>query len=136
MAMIAGAIGNGGAMMQPYLVQEIRSAGGATLWEARPRLLRRVVSPQVAGQVQEAMVGVVNSGTGTAAYIPGLEVAGKTGSAENSDGPPHAWFAASAPAQNPTVAVCVIVEHGEEGGRTAAPIARELIRLALAPNSP
>lgn len=131
MAMIAGAIGNGGAMMQPYLVQEIRSPGGAVLWEARPQLLRRVVSPQVASQVQEAMVGVVDSGTGTAAYIPGVEVAGKTGSAEVPDGPPHAWFVAFAPARNPTVAVCVVVEHGGEGGRTAAPIARELIRLAL-----
>jgi peptidoglycan glycosyltransferase len=77
------------------------------------------------------MVGVVNSGTGTVANIPGLEVAGKTGSAENPGGAPHSWFVAFAPASNPQVAVCVMVEHGGEGSQVAGPIARQLLQLAL-----
>ncbi len=131
MAMVAGAIGNGGTMMQPYLMQEIRDPGRGVLWSARPQALRKVISPQIAAQVKDDMVGVVNSGTGTAAYIPGLDVAGKTGSAENPGGDPHAWFVAFAPANDPKVAVCVLIEHGGEGGQVAAPIARELIQLAL-----
>lgn len=131
MAMVAGAIGNGGAMMQPYLVGEIRNPGGGVLWTASPRILRKAVSQEAAARVGEAMAGVVNGGTGTAAIIPGLQVAGKTGSAENPNGDPHAWFVAFAPAPNPKVAVCVLIEHGGQGGRVAAPIARELIQLAL-----
>jgi peptidoglycan glycosyltransferase len=131
MAMVAGSIGNGGDMMQPYLVREIRDPGGGVVWTARPRLLRRVVSQETAAWVKEAMVGVVSSGTGTAAIIPGLQVAGKTGSAENPGGDPHAWFVAFAPAPSPKVAVCILIEHGGQGGRVAAPIARELIQLAL-----
>ena len=131
MALVAGAIGNGGVMMQPYLVQQIRDPDRGVVWTAKPRVLRRVTSPQVADQVKQAMVGVVNSGTGTVAYIPGLEVAGKTGSAENPGGAPHSWFVAFAPASNPQVAVCVMVEHGGEGSQVAAPIARQLIQLAL-----
>ena len=94
MALITGAIGNGGVMMQPYLVQEIRDPDRGVVWTDRPRVLRTVTTPQVADQIIEAMVGVVNGGTGTAAYIPGLTVAGKTGTAENPGGAPHAWFVA------------------------------------------
>ena len=132
MAMVAGSIGDGGTMMQPYLVREIKDPGGGIVWAAKPSALRRTISPQIAAQVKNAMVGVVNSGTGTAAYIPGVDVAGKTGSAENPGGDPHAWFVAFAPANDPKVAVCVMIEHGGQGGRVAAPIARELIQLALA----
>jgi peptidoglycan glycosyltransferase len=131
MALVDGAIANGGVMMQPYLVQQIRDPGSGVIWTAKPRVLRRVTSPQVADQVKQAMVGVVNSGTGTVANIPGLEVAGKTGSAENPGGAPHSWFVAFAPASNPQVAVCVMVEHGGEGSQVAGPIARQLIQLAL-----
>jgi peptidoglycan glycosyltransferase len=131
MALVAGAIGNGGAMMRPYLAQEIRDPDRGVVWTARPHLLRTVTTLQVADQIKEAMVGVVNGGTGTAAYIPGLTVAGKTGTAEASEGAPHAWFVAFAPASNPQVAVCVMVEHGGEGGQVAAPIASQLIQLAL-----
>lgn len=132
MALVAGAIGNKGVMMSPYLVQEIHSPEGKVVWKHDPRFLRVVATPEVAWQVQEGMVGVVQpGGTGTAASLPGIDVAGKTGSAENPSGATHAWFVASAPAQLPQVAVSVIVEHGGQGGRTAAPIAKELLRLAL-----
>jgi len=131
MALVAAALGNDGVMMEPYLVREIRGPRNEVLWRRSPKVWRRVCSPEVAEQVKEAMVEVVNSGTGTAASLPGIQVAGKTGSAENPNGKPHAWFVAFAPADNPCVAVSVLIENGGEGGRVAAPIARELIRLAL-----
>ncbi|HHW29065.1 MAG TPA: hypothetical protein GXX21_05900 [Syntrophomonadaceae bacterium] len=132
MAMVAGSLGNGGVMMTPYLVKEIRSAEGDLVWQREPQPLRTVASSEVAWQVQEAMVQVVRpGGTGTAASLSGITVAGKTGSAENPAGNPHAWFVAFAPAEHPEAAVCVVVENGGQGGRTAAPIARELLRLAL-----
>jgi peptidoglycan glycosyltransferase len=131
MAMVAGAIGNGGVMMQPYLVQQIRDPDSGAVWNTRPRALRRVTTAQVAAQVKQDMVDVVNSGTGAVANTPGLEVAGKTGSAENPGGAPHSWFVAFAPAPDPQVAVCVLVEHGGEGSQVAAPIASQLIQLAL-----
>ncbi|HHV34671.1 MAG TPA: cell division protein FtsI [Syntrophomonadaceae bacterium] len=132
MALIAGSIGNQGVMMTPYLVQDIRSPEDRVVWKQGPRILRLVAEPEAAWQVQEAMMGVVRSGgTGSAASLPGINVAGKTGSAENPSGPTHAWFVASAPAEQPRAAVSVIVEHGGQGGTTAAPIAKELLRLAL-----
>lgn len=132
MALITGAIGNQGVMMSPYLVQDIRSPEGRVLWKQEPHKLRSVADSEVAWQVQEAMIGVTEpGGTGTAASLPGIAVAAKTGSAENPTGPTHAWFVASAPAEQPRASVCVIVEHGGQGGTTAAPIAKELLRLAL-----
>lgn len=132
MALIAGSIGNKGVMMSPYLVQEIHSPEGKVIWKQDTRFLRVVAPPEVASRVQEGMLEVVRpGGTGTAASLPGIDVAGKTGSAENPLGATHAWFVASAPAQLPQAAVSVIVEHGGQGGRTAAPIAKELLRLAL-----
>jgi peptidoglycan glycosyltransferase len=80
------------------------------------------------------MQAVVTSGTGTAAQIPGVSVAGKTGTAENQPGQPtHAWFIGFAPAQNPQVAVAVLVEHGGVGGVTSAPIARQIMQAVLGP---
>lgn len=131
MAMVAGAIGNDGVMMKPYLVREVRSHEGSVLWRAQPTILRITVSPEISAKVRDAMIDVVRNGTGTAAAIPGIDVAGKTGSAENLTGEPHAWFVAFAPARDPQVAVSVIIEHGGQGGRMAAPIARELMRIAL-----
>lgn len=131
MALVAGSVGQNGVMMRPYLVQEIRSPEGKPLWEQKPRLFRMTASPEIAWRLQEGMIDVVRQGTGSAAAIPGVEVAGKTGSAENPAGPPHAWFVAYAPAHQPSVAVCVVVEHGGQGGKIAAPIARELITMAL-----
>ena len=84
------------------------------------------------------MIGVVQSGSGTAAQIPGVQVAGKTGTAQTTaDQAPHAWFTAFAPADNPKVAVAVLVEHGGSlgneatGGRVAAPIAKAVMEAVL-----
>jgi peptidoglycan glycosyltransferase len=96
------------------------------------------ISAQTAIQLTQMMVSVVQSGTGTAAQIPGIEVAGKTGTAQHGEGlPPHAWFVSFAPAQNPKIAVAVIVLDGGSlgsdatGGVVAAPIAKAVMEAAL-----
>jgi cell division protein FtsI/penicillin-binding protein 2 len=101
-----------------------------------PVVRRRAISAKVAAQVRDMMVGVVRSGTGTAAAIPGVEVAGKTGTAElrpNSTNPKDAdaWFVAFAPANDPQVAVAVMLVGAGFGGKAAAPIARRVLQAAL-----
>jgi len=80
--------------------------------------------------MQEGLLAVVEGGTGRAAAVPGLAIAGKTGSSENPRGIPHAWFAGYAPADNPALVVVVFVEHGWRGGVRAAPIARAIFAAA------
>ena len=134
MAMVAAGVANGGEVMQPYLVQRTLAPDLSTLSVTRPNELSRAVSPEVASELKTMMEGVVQSGTGTAAQIPGVQVAGKTGTAENVPGQPtHAWFICFAPADDPKVAVAVIVEHGGVGGVTAAPIARQVVEAVLGP---
>jgi penicillin-binding protein A len=104
-----------------------------------PVISRQVVSAKVADEVRSMMIGVVRSGTGTAAAIPGVEVAGKTGTAElrpNSTNPKDAdaWFVAFAPAQNPRIAVAVMLVGAGFGGTTAAPVARQVLQAALTSN--
>ncbi len=133
MAMVSAAIGSGGSLFQPYLVDKLLGPDLSVLDVTQPREISRAVSPQVAAQLREMMIGVVQSGSGTAARIPGVTVAGKTGTAEHGEGEaPHAWFTAFAPANDPDVAVAVIIEDGggnteATGGRVAAPIARQVI---------
>jgi peptidoglycan glycosyltransferase len=132
MAMVAAAIGNGGVVMKPYLVAQERAPDSSVLDQATPREIGRAVSPSVATELTALMEGVVAKGTGTAAQLPGVTVAGKTGTAENVPGKPtHAWFICFAPAQNPQVALAVVVENGGIGGVTAAPIARRVLQAAL-----
>jgi peptidoglycan glycosyltransferase len=103
-----------------------------------PEVFGQPISSRTAIQLTQMMVSVVQSGTGTAAQIPGIEVAGKTGTAQHGEGlPPHAWFVSFAPAQNPKIAVAVIVLDGGSlgseatGGVVAAPIARAVMEAAL-----
>ena len=138
MAMVSAAIANQGVLMKPYLVKLVRTAGLDVIEQAKPEQLSQAVSPQVAAQLSRMMQAVVTSGTGTRAQIPGISVAGKTGTAQHGAGlPPHAWFTAFAPADNPQVAVAVVVEDGGTagnegfGGRVAAPIARAVIEAVL-----
>ncbi len=138
MALVAAAIGNGGVMMQPRLVTEVRDPTGRVIKEFRPEEFSRPLSPENAAILTQMMVAVVESGTGTAARITGVAVAGKTGTAQHGDGAdPHAWFTAFAPAEAPKVAVAVIVLDGGSlggdatGGQVAAPIARAVIEAAL-----
>jgi penicillin-binding protein A len=131
MAMVASTVANGGKLMKPYLVDEVRDYNGKIIDQHQPKQIRQVVDAQTATTMTGIMVKVVEDGTGTAAQIDGVAVAGKTGTAEVAGGEPHAWFICFAPAEDPIVAVAVVVEHGGEGGKTAAPIARRVMQEAL-----
>lgn len=137
MALIAGSIGNGGVMMQPKLVQEVRDPTGRIVRRLSPQTFGEPMSPQNADALTRMMQAVVESGTGTAAQISGVAVAGKTGTAQNPGGDPHAWFVSFAPAEQPTIAVAVVVLNGGDlgseatGGAIAAPIARTVMEEAL-----
>ena len=139
MAVVAAAIANHGVIMQPYLVQQVRDPDLQTIYTATPEQLGQAINSTTAEALTQMMLDTVNRGTGTGARISGVQVAGKTGTAQTAPGvPPHAWFVAFAPAANPTVAVAVVVEQGGNlaseatGGRVAAPIARAVIQAALA----
>jgi peptidoglycan glycosyltransferase len=138
MAMVAAAIANKGIVMKPYLVSKVTSSDLETIDEAQPEQLSQAVSANTAAALTRMMETVVKSGTGTAAQISGVEVAGKTGTAQHATGqPPHAWFISFAPAQDPKVAVAVVVEDGGNagseafGGRVAAPIAKAVMEAVL-----
>jgi peptidoglycan glycosyltransferase len=138
MALVAAAIGNGGVEMQPRLVTEARDPTGQVIAEFAPQEFSQPLSAANAAALTQMMVGVVESGTGTAAQIPGVTVAGKTGTAQHGEGAnPHAWFVSFAPAEAPEVAVAVIVLDGGSlsseatGGQLAAPIARAVLEAAL-----
>jgi len=130
MAVIAATIAAGGAEPRPYLVRAVREGGRETT--TLPVSLATPVTPEVAADVREMMIAVVESGTGTAAALPDVQVAGKTGTATNPAGRSHAWFVAFAPAEAPRVAVAIVVENAGYGGEVAAPIARRVIAAALA----
>jgi penicillin-binding protein A len=132
MAMVAAGIANHGVVMRPHVVQRILSPSGGVLLRRRPDKLARGVKPQTAAELTSMMEAVVTGGTGTAAQIPGLRVAGKTGTAETGvPGRYNAWFISFAPADHPKVAVAVVVENGGFGGRSAAPIAKALMQAIL-----
>ncbi len=134
MAMVAAGIANNGVVMRPYLIADTKAPNNSVLSRSHPRQLSRAVTPRVATEMTSMMERVVNSpgGTGGAAAIPGITVAGKTGTAENVPGAPtHAWFIAFAPASAPKIAVAVLVEHGGVGGVAAAPIAKNVMCAVL-----
>ncbi len=136
MALTASAIANGGTVMAPRLMKEIRNADGQVITTGASKEWTRATTPDTAAAMVENMVGVVNGGSGTAARIPGVNVAGKTGTAQTGGNYIHTWFIAFAPAEDPQIAVAVVVENQPvrdeiTGGRIAAPIAREVIKAAL-----
>jgi peptidoglycan glycosyltransferase len=136
MAMVAGAIANGGILMQPFVVSRITRPGGGTIQRTIPTSLGRAVSKDTAAQITEMMLGVVQRGTGTAATIPGYTVAGKTGTAETSiPGRNTTWFICFAGPNDgspPRIAVAVVLEDQTlTGGATAAPIARQVMQALL-----
>nr|WP_269810258.1 penicillin-binding protein 2 [Kineosporia rhizophila] len=137
-AMIAAGVANDGVVMRPNLVKRVLSADGKTVSERSPEELSEAVTPDVAEQLTEMMVATVSEGTGTAAQMSGIEVAGKTGTAQNAEGAaPHAWFTSFAPADDPEVAVAVVVENGGNagseayGGTVAAPIAKAMMEAVI-----
>jgi len=133
MALVSAAVANDGIVQEPFVVSELRDYNGKIIEQFRPSEWNKAVDVETAEDVTGMMVGVVNEGTGTAARIPGVQVAGKTGTAETGveGAAPHAWFICFAPANDPQVAVAVVVENGGEGGKVAAPIARQVLRRAL-----
>lgn len=136
MAMVTAAIGNSGRTMNPYLVQEVRGPDLAVLQTTEPTMYDQAMTPLNAAQLTEMMVNVVENGTGSNAQIPGVRVAGKTGTAQTgNDNPAVAWFVALAPAQSPEVAVAVVIEDAGapevSGNQLAAPIARSVIEAVL-----
>jgi peptidoglycan glycosyltransferase len=132
MAMVASGIANKGDIMKPILVKEAISPEGKIIKNSSPELLSRATDVFTANEVKNMMVEVVKRGTGTNASIKNIRVAGKTGTAENPSGKTHAWFIGFAPADEPQIAIAVVLEEdGTTGGKTAAPIARNIIIEAL-----
>ena len=132
MALVAAAVANDGRVMKPYAMQSIVSASGEVLARAEVEEWVTAMDSATADKLSAMMEGVVTSGTGTAAAIPGVRVAGKSGTAEKGDGTNLAWFIAFAPAGDPKVAVAVVVEDVQTtGGATAAPIAGTMLAAAL-----
>jgi peptidoglycan glycosyltransferase len=137
MAMIAQAVANDGVMMVPHVLDHVENSDGQQSQNFRPREYSEAMTATTAAQLTEMMINVVNNGTGNNAQIPGIQVAGKTGTAQVQDEPAHAWFIGFAPAEQPQYAIAVLVENGGNyaeatGGRVAAPIARQVLAGLLA----
>lgn len=128
MALVGSAIANEGAIMQPYLVEGIYNANGERSFTAQPSKLMQAVSKETANRVRDVLVGVVQNGTGYPAAINGVQVAGKTGTAEKADGN-DSWFVGMAPADNPRVVVALVVEKGDEN--EGATKAQNVLKTAL-----
>ncbi len=137
MALIASSIANNGVMMKPTLVSRVVSPKGFVIKENKPAELYKVMEPDTAAEVGQMMRQVVKEGTGKKAAIKGIEVAGKTGTAENElsihqKNKAHAWFIGYAPAEDPAIAIAVVLEYeGRSGGTAAAPIAGKMISKYL-----
>ncbi len=132
MAMVASGVGNNGKIVKPILVKEVISPKGTTINRNETIVLSNSMDNSHANELKNMMAQVVNSGTGTNAKIDNIRVAGKTGTAENPSGKSHSWFIGFAPADDPKVAVSVILENeGTTGGQGAAPIARNIMIEAI-----
>lgn len=130
MAMLASAFANDGMMMKPYIVDHVVYPDGTETKNTVPEKLTEICTAEEAAAIRDMMIGVVSGGTGTAAAINGVTVAGKTGTAENATGYDHSWFIGFAPAENPKVAVAVVIENANYG--SATPIAGKVMQAALA----
>lgn len=139
MAMMTAGIANGGSMMKPQLVNRVLNADTLEpITETRPTELSRPVSGQTADELTTMMEGVVTDGTASVAKIPGVKVAAKTGTAQHQQGAaPHAWFISFAPADDPKIAVAVVVENGGNAGSeaygatVAGPIAKDMMEAVV-----
>jgi peptidoglycan glycosyltransferase len=137
MAMVAAAVANEGQVMQPYVVKQIFDSDGEPIEATEPLVAGRAMSPATAAVIERMMERVVTEGTGTRAAIPGIRVAGKTGTAAGPDGLPDVWFTAFAPVEAPRIAIAVMLESGggvgesATGGSVAAPIAADIILAYL-----
>ena len=137
MALVAAGIANGGVVMTPHVMGEVRNAQAEVVGKYQPKPWVQAVPADVARATRDMMVGVVAAGSGTRAQIPGVQVAGKTGTAQTGNNTSHTWFVAFAPADAPRVAVAVMLENQPSaneftGGALAAPIAKTVMEAALA----
>ena len=130
-AVIAAAIANDGVVMNPYVVDHILSPEGVAGASTQPRSLGQAISATAAAQVKEAMLTVVEQGSGSAASVPGVKVAGKTGTAEATGSQVNSTFIGFAPYDSPTLAISVVIENYTDGGESAAAVAGEVLQAAL-----
>ena len=137
-AMISATIANGGVEMQPNLIRQVLSSNLAQLFASQPQQLGNPISPTTAEKLKKMMVAAVDSGVSYNGKIPGVSVAGKTGTAQNGSSAPYTlWFTGFAPANSPKVAVAVVVADGGgmgqsgRGNTLAAPIARKVMEAVL-----
>ncbi len=130
MALIASTIADDGTEPRPYVVRKVVWPGGASSSYGASELANPA-SADTAENVKKMMIAVVQYGTGTGARLPGITVAGKTGTATNPLGAAHSWFVCFAPAEHPRVAVAVVVENAGYGAAVALPIAKDVLRTAL-----
>ncbi|HWT78278.1 MAG TPA: penicillin-binding transpeptidase domain-containing protein, partial [Candidatus Methylomirabilis sp.] len=140
---MVSAIANGGTIYRPWVVKKIVSLSGEVLDEYEPEAIRQVpVKPETLAFVRQAMLSVVENGTGAKARVPGVLIAGKTGTAQvvkkgdekgHSALKDHGWFASFAPVDNPKIAVVVLVENGGFGGQVAAPVGKAVYEAAFEP---
>jgi peptidoglycan glycosyltransferase len=135
MAMVAAAVGNGGQLIKPRLTDRIVAKDGRVTKRIEPQRESRVMSGKAAGELGQMMANVVKEGTGTAAALEGIDVAGKTGTAEVENGQRNqVWFIAFAPVKSPRMAIAVTLEsqpHGSQGGTVAAPVAKQVLQELL-----
>jgi penicillin-binding protein 2 len=133
MASYAMALANGGTIYQPHAVRAIYSKKAAKFDSVAYGSRTLPISAEVSQLLRQAMYLVVNGagGTGAAARVPGISIAGKTGTAQNPHGKDHAWFVGFAPFEDPQIAVCVLLENAGFGGSQAAPLAGKLIEKYL-----
>lgn len=138
MAMVAAGIANDGDVMRPYVVDEVRAPNLSVLDRTDPQSISKAISSTTADELTSMMVATVDSGTATPAQIPGVQVAGKTGTAQSTaDRPPYAWFVSFAPADDPQVAVAVLVQSSDTsrseigGGRLGGPIAKAIMEAVI-----
>ena len=132
MAMIAQAIGNGGKEMKPYAVDSVMDYNGTVIKQASPEMWKQPIRADTAATMTQMMIKVVNEGTGLGAKTAKVQIAGKTGTAEvGGNKGPNAWFVGFAPANNPQVAIAVVVEDADERGHDSSPIARDTLLAAL-----
>lgn len=131
-ALMAATIANNGITMNPYVVSQILAPDGTVLKTTRGRSLGQAVSSGTAAQVKQAMLDVVQNGTGSAAAIAGVKVAGKTGTAETNNANANSTFVGFAPYDTPTVAIAVVIEQNAKGEESAAAVGGQVLRAALA----
>jgi peptidoglycan glycosyltransferase len=136
MAMVVAAVANGGKLMVPHMIAKVVNSDGVTVKTTQPSVYNQVMKPSTAQALTQMMTKVVEEGTGTAAQLNGVSVAGKTGTAEigtQGSGLTEPWFIGFAPVDHPTVAVAVTVDktQGGFGGTVAAPIASQVIQTLL-----